>query len=114
MSTIAIVERRSGAPRIAPIATSSLPAPPPMIATTGMSDSGSAVATAANRLPTAPWPGSSLLPNHSMPFVKRSAPARRIAKLAGRRTAELTTESFPATGASTPSPQRRGTSFVPV
>jgi len=31
-----------------------------------------------------------MLPNHSMALVKRSAPASRIAKLDGRRIAELT------------------------
>src|SRR3954451_13980976 len=61
-----------------------------MIATIGIRDSGTAVATAARTLPTAPWPRFSMLPNHSIAFVKRSAPASRIAKLAGRRTAELT------------------------
>src|SRR3712207_2395549 len=75
---------------IAPVATSSDPASPPMMATTGISDSGRAVATAARMLPTAPSPTPSLAPNHSIAFVKSSAPASRIAKLAGRRTAELT------------------------
>jgi hypothetical protein len=44
-----------------------------MVATTGIRDSGKAVATAASTLPTAPAPSPALLPNHSIPFVNRSA-----------------------------------------
>ena len=73
---------------IAPTATSSDPGSPPTIATIGISDSGSAVATAASTLPTAPCPSPTMLPNHSIAFVKSSAPASRIAKLAGSRIAE--------------------------
>jgi hypothetical protein len=36
----------------------------------------------------------SLLPNHSIAFVNSSAPARRIAKLAGSRTTDLTRAPF--------------------
>jgi hypothetical protein len=68
-----------------------------MIATIGISDSGRAGATAARTLPTAPSPRPTLLPNHSIPFVKRSAPARRIAKLGGRRTTELTRARYKTT-----------------
>ena len=84
---------------IAPTATSSDPLPPSMSATIGISDSGSAVATAARRLPTAPWPSPTMLPNHSIAFVKRRAPARRMAKLAGSRTAELTEAILPVPAA---------------
>ena len=86
MPTIAIarVASRNGAPMIAPIATSSDPSVPPMIATIGISVSGMAVPTAASRLPTAPSPSSSLCPIHSTAFVKNRAPARMIAKLTAR------------------------------
>jgi hypothetical protein len=53
-SAIAIVARSSGAPRIAPIATSSAPSPPSMMAITGINDSGKAVATAASELAAGP------------------------------------------------------------
>ena len=62
---------------IAPIATSSEPSVPPMIATIGISVSGIAVPTAASRLPTAPSPISSLWPIHSTAFVKKRAPAEQ-------------------------------------
>src|SRR3954453_23782865 len=80
-----------------------------MIATIGIRDSGTAVATAASTLPTAPWPRFSMLPNHSIAFVKRSAPASRIAKLAGRRMAELTdARVLPVAGGSSYRVDRRG------
>ena len=48
----------------------------PTMAITGMSVSGIAVATAARTLPTAPSARLSRCPNHSIPFVKSSAPTR--------------------------------------
>ena len=48
--------------------------PPPARATTGMSDSGSAVPTAASSAPTAPAPRLSRWPSHSTALVKPSAP----------------------------------------
>ena len=68
----------NGAPRIAPIPTSSVASPPPPnpIAMSGIIVSGSAVPTAASTEPTAPWARLSLRPNHSIPFVNSSAPAR--------------------------------------
>ena len=66
---------------IAPIATSSEPSAPPMIATIGISVSGIAVPTAASRLPIAPSPSSSRWPSHSTALVNSSAPARMTAKL---------------------------------
>src|SRR5688572_22607914 len=74
---MAAVESRNGAPRMAPIPTSSAAAvPTKMIAMIGIIVSGSAVPTAARTLPTIPSPKPSFLPNHSIPFVKSSAPAR--------------------------------------
>ena len=61
---------------IAPIATSSAPSAPPMIATIGISVSGIAVPTAASTLPVAPSPTPSLLPVHSIALVNSIAPAR--------------------------------------
>ena len=75
-SAIAIVASRKGAPMIAPTATSSEPAAPPMIATIGISVSGIAVPTAASRLPVAPSPSPSRWPAHSIALVK-SERARR-------------------------------------
>ena len=75
---------------IAPIATSSDPSAPPMIATIGISVSGIAVPTAASRLPTAPWPIASRWPAHSTAFVNTIAPPRITAKLtSSRRTAPI-------------------------
>src|ERR687893_498185 len=44
------------------------------MAITGMTDSGSAVATAASRLPTAPSPRPRRRPAHSTELVKKNAP----------------------------------------
>ena len=44
----------------------------------GIIVSGRAVPTAARTEPTAPSASSSFRPNHSMPFVKSSAPSRMI------------------------------------
>ena len=85
-SAIAIVASRNGAPMIAPIATSSAPSAPPMIATIGISVSGIAVPTAARMLPVAPSPISSRCPAHSTALVNSSAPARMTAKLTASRT----------------------------
>ncbi len=93
-SAIASVASRNGAPMIAPIATSSDPSPPPMIATTGISVSGIAVPTAARMLPVAPSPMSSRWPSHSTAFVKTSAPARMTAKLTRRRNPAPTTIAY--------------------
>ena len=82
---MAIVASRNGAPMIAPIATSSAPSAPPIMATIGISVSGIAVPTAASRLPTDPSPSSSLCPAHSTAFVNTSAPTRITAKLSSRR-----------------------------
>jgi hypothetical protein len=57
-----------------------------MIATTGISDSGIAVATAASTLPTAPWPRPSRRPAHSTALVNTAAPATITAKLTTSRT----------------------------
>ena len=48
------------------------------MATTGMIDSGRAVPTAANILPTAPSDKPSLAPNHSTLLVNNSAPSKMI------------------------------------
>ena len=76
----------NGAPMIAPMATSS-PSAPASTATIGISDSGSAVPTAASRLPTGPSPRLSLRPAHSTALVNRIAPPMISTKLArSRRT----------------------------
>src|SRR5262245_63769401 len=75
---MASVESMNGAPRIAPTPTpceASEPAPVTM-AMIGIIVSGSAVPTAARTEPTAPSASSSLRPNHSIPLVNSSAPAR--------------------------------------
>src|SRR5436190_22235014 len=75
---MASVESMNGAPRIAPTPTpweASEPAPV-TIAMTGIIVSGSAVPTEARTDPTAPSASSSFRPNHSMPLVNSSAPAR--------------------------------------
>ena len=74
-----------GAPTMAPIATCS-DSPPARTATTGISDSGSAVPTAASRLPTAPSPRSRRLPDHSIAFVNRIAPPMISANAAASRS----------------------------
>jgi len=66
-----------GAPRIAPTPISSASGVfVNRIATMGMSVSGVAVPSAARMLPVAPSLMRSLMPSHSIPFVKTSAPAR--------------------------------------
>src|SRR6185369_3265060 len=75
----------NGAPRIAPTPISSECASPEnRMAMIGIIVSGSAVPTAANTDPTAPSARPSLRPNHSMPFVNSSAPARMMTKEATR------------------------------
>ena len=76
ITSIARVPSTNGAPMIAPIATcTDSPSPPPLSsATTGMTDSGSAVPTAASSAPTAPAPRLSRWPSHSTAFVKPIAP----------------------------------------
>ena len=74
-SSIASVASRNGAPMIAPIAIcspSSLSSP--SSATIGITDSGSAVPTAASSAPTAPAPRFIRCPSHSTAFVKPIAP----------------------------------------
>src|SRR6476469_8337033 len=78
VTNIARVESMNGAPRIAPTPTpcdASEPAPD-RIAMIGIIVSGRAVPTAARTEPTAPSASSSFRPNHSIPFVKSSAPTR--------------------------------------
>src|SRR4051812_14922653 len=88
VTNIASVESMNGAPRIAPTPTSSVASPPPpnVIAMIGIMVSGRAVPTAASTEPTAPSASSSLRPNHSMPFVNSSAPARITKKAPTRST----------------------------
>ncbi len=77
VTNIASVESMNGAPRIAPTPISSDAAPVAnTIAMIGMSVSGSAVPTAARTDPTAPSARFRERPNHSIPFVKSSAPTR--------------------------------------
>ena len=85
VTNIASVASMNGAPRIAPTPTSCDEAPDAnRIAMIGIIVSGSAVPTAASTEPTAPSASSSLRPNHSMPLVKSSAPARMITKAMAR------------------------------
>jgi hypothetical protein len=87
MIAMASVPSRKGAPMIAPMAISCCSIEPPMtIAITGMTDSGSAVATAASRLPTAPWARPSRTPAHSTALVKKNAPTTIRTKETARRT----------------------------
>ncbi|OOO01266.1 MAG: hypothetical protein USCGTAYLOR_02535 [Chromatiales bacterium USCg_Taylor] len=86
VTNIAAVESMKGAPRIAPIPTSSATSvPTKMIAMIGIIVSGSAVPTAARTLPTMPWPSPSLRPNHSIAFVNSSAPSRITPNETSRR-----------------------------
>ena len=79
VTNIASVASMNGAPRIAPTPISSECASPEnRIATIGIIVSGSAVPTAASTDPTAPSARPSFRPNHSMPFVNSSAPARMM------------------------------------
>ncbi len=88
----------NGAPRIAPTPTSSVASPPPpkTMAMIGIIVSGSAVPTAASTDPTAPCARLSLRPNHSIPLVNSSAPAR------------MTTNAMARTTMSTSAPQSDG------
>lgn len=79
-TTMPRVASRNGAPTTAPIATCP-DSSPERIATTGIVDSGSAVATAARMLPTAPCPRLSRVPAHSTALVNTTAPARIMTKL---------------------------------
>src|SRR6478672_4636912 len=86
VTNIARVQSMNGAPRIAPTPTpcdASEPAPA-RIAMIGIIVSGSAVPTAARTDPTAPSASSSFRPNHSIPFVNSSAPARMTRKAMAR------------------------------
>ena len=77
----------NGAPRMAPTPTSFEWSPVAnRIAMIGIIVSGSAVPTAASTDPTAPSARSSLRPNHSMLFVKSSAPSRMMKKAPISRT----------------------------
>src|SRR6266508_2726309 len=77
VTNIAAVESRNGAPRMAPMPTSSdACVPTKMIAMIGIIVSGIAVPTAASTLPTMPSPRPRRSPSHSTPFVNSSAPAR--------------------------------------
>src|SRR5919112_3048854 len=75
----ASVASKNGAPRIAPTPISPAAAAPvptmtaPSMATMGIIVSGSAVPTAARRLPTAPWPRFRRSPMISTAFVKSAA-----------------------------------------
>src|SRR5215203_3934645 len=84
-TSMATVPSMKGAPTMAPIATCS-DSPPARTATTGISDSGSAVPTAASRLPMAPSPRSRRLPAHSIAFVNRIAPPMISANAAASRS----------------------------
>jgi hypothetical protein len=88
-TAMARVASRNGAPTMAPIATGPACLPSVMMAMTGISDSGIAVATAASTLPTAPWPRPRRRPAHSTALVNTAAPTTITAKLA--------TSSTPAT-----------------
>src|SRR3954453_13276378 len=88
VTNIASVESMNGAPRIAPTpmpCDASDPSPV-RIAMIGIIVSGSAVPTAARTDPTAPSASSSFRPNHSIPFVNSSAPARITKNAAMRMT----------------------------
>ena len=88
---MASVPSTNGAPMIAPIAISTdSSSPPPLIsATTGMTDSGSAVPTAASSAPTAPWPRLSRCPSHSTALVKPTAPPTISTKAASSSRATM-------------------------
>ena len=86
VTNIARVASMNGAPRTAPTPMSS-PASPDVkrMAMIGIMVSGIAVPTAARTDPTAPSASSSLRPNHSMPLVNSSAPARMTSSAIRRR-----------------------------
>ena len=84
---IASVPSMNGAPSTAPTPTSVDAWPlPKTMAMNGIVVSGRAVPTAARTEPTAPSARSSLRPNHSIPFVNSSAPARMTTKASRRMT----------------------------
>jgi hypothetical protein len=73
---------------IAPIAMSTDSSPPPLIsATIGITDSGSAVPTAASVAPTAPSPRFIRCPSHSTALVKPIAPPMISTKAASSSSA---------------------------
>src|SRR5690349_21941103 len=86
VTNIASVESMNGAPRIAPtpMPCDADEPPPVRIAMIGIIVSGRAVPTAARTEPTAPSASWSFRPNHSMPFVNSSAPARMTTKATAR------------------------------
>src|SRR5512140_2808982 len=87
VTNIASVASMNGAPRIAPTPISSEWAPAVnTIAMIGIIVSGRAVPTAASTEPTAPSARPSFRPNHAMPFVNSSAPARMTRKAIARMT----------------------------
>ena len=81
---------------IAPIAMSvaSCP-PPPSSATIGITDSGSAVPTAASSAPTAPAPRFMRCPSHSTAFVKPIAPPMMSTKAASSSSAVVIASRAP-------------------
>ena len=95
---MATVASMNGAPMIAPMATSS-PSAPASTATMGIVDSGSAVPTAASRLPTAPWPRFRRCPSHSTELVNSTAPTTMSTNDRASRSAVIPA-GVPATRAS--------------
>jgi hypothetical protein len=97
----------NGAPRIAPVATSSESSPP---FTTAVMDDRLGQGGGDGREQTAdrPLPELELHASHSIAFVNRSAPASTTAKLTGSNTTVLTHESFRAPGPLTAGEQRGG------
>src|SRR5262245_45965491 len=98
VTNIASVASMNGAPRIAPTPTPwDDSAPPPVrLAMIGIIVSGSAVPTAASTDPTAPSASWSFRPNHSMPFVKSSAPIRMTTNAATRISRSMGRSGFDA------------------
>src|SRR5262245_56598163 len=87
----------NGAPMIAPYASwTCSPPPPPSSATTGITDSGSAVPTAASSAPTAPAPRSSRWPSHSTAFVNQIAPPTIRTNAAASSSATITPSRLPS------------------
>ena len=90
VTNIASVASMNGAPRIAPTPISSECSPVEnRIAMIGIIVSGNAVPTAASTDPTAPSASPSFRPNHSMPFVNSSAPARMMTNEPSRMTRSM-------------------------
>src|SRR5829696_2286198 len=80
----------NGAPRMAPTPISSeCSSPENRIATMGIIVSGRAVPTAASTEPTAPSARPSFRPNHSIPLVNSSAPARMMTNEPTRMTRSI-------------------------